>query len=142
MNIFKKVGNWITSLFNQESANPNRPHRIRYPSPPVYFDRTIYVAKPPKNEDIETARIYCVAPANKTKWILFCCPCECGNVITLSLQNIHKPFWLLKKEISGRPSLHPSIWRERGCFSHFWIRDGRVYWCAGTGRHPNSRAIS
>jgi hypothetical protein len=34
------------------------------------------------------------------------------------------------KDARGRPTLRPSVWLRTGCRSHFWIRDGRVEWCA------------
>ncbi|WP_414144281.1 DUF6527 family protein [Burkholderia territorii] len=59
---------------------------------------------------------------------MFRCPCPCSETITLSLQKVHKPHWNLQATIDGRGTLYPSVWRTQGCRSHFWIRDGRVYW--------------
>ncbi|MDM9644782.1 DUF6527 family protein [Rhizobium sp. S163] len=30
---------------------------------------------------------------------------------------------------ADRPTLHPSVWRNSGCRSHFWVRRGRIAWC-------------
>lgn len=59
------------------------------------------------------------------------CPCGCNETITLSLMEDTKNSWRLS--FSGWPikriSLSPSIWRTKGCRSHFFIRRGRVEWC-------------
>ncbi|WP_368356434.1 DUF6527 family protein [Acidithiobacillus ferruginosus] len=77
--------------------------------------------------------------ADKPKWALFKCPCRCGDVVTLSLQPVHRPHWRLTRTLTGRPTLYPSVWRDKGCLSHFWLRDGRVSWCADTGSSPDLR---
>lgn len=57
------------------------------------------------------------------------CPCGCGDVIELLLTHDVKPRWDLQIDDRNRPTLHPSIWRNTGCRSHFWVRDGRIHWC-------------
>jgi len=55
------------------------------------------------------------------------CPCGCGDTITLNLIGSH-PVWCTVTGQSGMVSLHPSIHRQTGCRSHYWIRDGIVSW--------------
>ncbi|WP_420542275.1 DUF6527 family protein [Sedimenticola selenatireducens] len=110
--------------------------------PPVHFARITSVQKPPKNEEIEERTLYYVAPSGKPKWSLFQCPCGCGSVVTLSLQAVHTPQWRLTKSVSGHPTLHPSVWRDKGCLSHFWVKEGRVFWCPDTGTHPDLRRFN
>lgn len=57
------------------------------------------------------------------------CPCGCGEVIELLVLAEAKPRWDVTIDASGRPTLSPSVWRQKGCRSHFWIRSGRVHWC-------------
>ena len=57
------------------------------------------------------------------------CPCGCGETIELLLIREAKPRWDLLIDRLGRPSLKPSVWRQHGCRSHFWLRRGRVEWC-------------
>jgi hypothetical protein len=38
------------------------------------------------------------------------------------------PSWIACGATGDRASLHPSIWRIRGCRSHFFIKDGRIIW--------------
>ncbi|WP_425478052.1 DUF6527 family protein [Novilysobacter spongiicola] len=55
------------------------------------------------------------------------CPCGCGEVIELTLSRDVKPRWDLRGS-RRKPTLHPSVWRNVGCRSHFWVRGGRVIW--------------
>lgn len=57
------------------------------------------------------------------------CPCGCGDTIELMLIREAKPRWDLRADAKNLPTLHPSVWRNTGCRSHFWLRDGRVTWC-------------
>jgi hypothetical protein len=57
------------------------------------------------------------------------CPCRCGATIEMLVVEGAKPRWDIEVDDKGRPSLRPSIWRNTGCRSHFWIRSGRVVWC-------------
>lgn len=61
-------------------------------------------------------------------WVaVMMCPCGCGDVIELSLSPASKTHWTLS--IDGhRPTLYPSVWRNTGCRSHFWVQRGRVRW--------------
>lgn len=57
------------------------------------------------------------------------CPCGCGEVIELMLLEEARPRWDLKTDENNRPTLHPSVWRRKGCRSHFWVRKGHIFWC-------------
>lgn len=57
------------------------------------------------------------------------CPCGCGHVIELLVVAEAKPRWDVIVDAKGRPTISPSVWLRKGCRSHFWIREGRVYWC-------------
>ncbi len=104
--------------------------------PDVHFRSMSIVDKTPKNESVGKEDFIAVVYQNKPLWVLFRCPCGCGNVTSLSLQNIHKPNWTVKRSAAGRPTLYPSIWKNIGCCSHYWIKDGCVYWCNNTGVEP------
>jgi Family of unknown function (DUF6527) len=107
--------------------------------PPITFSEIQAVDKPPSNGDVQEKSLYFVSFKQRPKWALFQCPCGCKSIITLSLQKAHEPHWVLKNSRARRPSLNPSVWRDVGCLSHFWIDDGRVYWCEDTGSAPRSR---
>ncbi|MGE3988619.1 DUF6527 family protein [Pseudorhodoplanes sp.] len=57
------------------------------------------------------------------------CPCGCGMNIELLVIAEAKPRWDVVIDSNQRPTLRPSVWVQRGCRSHFWLRDGRVFWC-------------
>lgn len=102
--------------------------RPKYEKQDVHFNHVNILNKTPSNDAISKKDFIIVADQNKQYWALFRCPCGCGHVISLSLQKIHNPNWSVKKTLSGRPTVYPSVWQIKGCHSHFWIRDGRIYW--------------
>lgn len=57
------------------------------------------------------------------------CPCGCGERIELMILEGARPRWDVRSNRAGQPSLHPSVWRNSGCRSHFWVREGRILWC-------------
>lgn len=57
------------------------------------------------------------------------CPCGCGRTIELLVVPEAKPRWDLRTNGKNQPSLSPSVWLQKGCRSHFWLRNGRVEWC-------------
>lgn len=109
----------------------------RQPKPPVLFAAITDVTSPPLNASIIPGVFYRVMLRDKPRWALFLCPCGCRAVITLSLQQAHRPRWHVNPSTEYRPVLRPSVWRDVGCFSHFWVNDGRIYWCHDTGVSPN-----
>lgn len=61
------------------------------------------------------------------------CPCGCGRTLHLNLLPDERPCWTLTLHSDGTSTLHPSVWRQKDCRSHFWFRHGRVVWCAEEG---------
>lgn len=57
------------------------------------------------------------------------CPCGCGATIELMTLPGANPRWSVQVDEAGRPTLYPSVWRQKGCRSHFWVRHGRIQWC-------------
>lgn len=57
------------------------------------------------------------------------CPCGCGDVIELNLLKQASPCWSVRLHADGSVSLVPSVWRSKGCRSHFLVRHGRIGWC-------------
>lgn len=58
------------------------------------------------------------------------CPCGCGDTIELPLFPEADQRWSIHINKQSRPTLHPSIWRKKGCRSHFFLREGLVMWCS------------
>ena len=122
-----RIIEWIEQLFSVQPSKKNKTKKIV--KPPILFSELTVVEKTPRNNDVEQGLFYLVYPNRKKKWVLFLCPCGCGYVITLSLKNLHNPHWRLNIGKEGRPTLYPSVWQKTECRSHFWLRDGRIYWC-------------
>ena len=57
------------------------------------------------------------------------CPCGCGEVIHLNLLPEGRPKWNYEITPDGTVTIHPSIWRTKGCRSHFFLRQGQIHWC-------------
>jgi len=57
------------------------------------------------------------------------CPCGCGAVLSMNLQNDFRPCWRATVFRDKTISLYPSVWRKVGCKSHFILRRGAVRWC-------------
>ncbi len=127
-----RVGRFLTDLWD-----PRASWFRKRPLPPISYPTTNVVQAAPAISAILPGTIVIVAPNNRPRWVMFQCPCNCGTVITLSLQLVHKLNWKVSKSIAGRPSLRPSVWRDVGCLSHFILEDGRVYWCGNTGTSPD-----
>jgi hypothetical protein len=138
MNLRNSILGWLGALFGSPAATTEQ-EPLSPPNAPVAFTSITVVNKPPANHEVGEGKLYCVFAADKPKRTLFLCPCGCGSVVTLSLQSVHRPHWRLTKTLAGHPTLYPSIWRDTGCLSHFWLRGGRIAWCRDTGRHPDRR---
>jgi hypothetical protein len=140
MNLIKKGFEWFQNLFKHQSQPSSKKSPARS-LPPIVYPEIAVIAKPPSNAAVQKGIVYCVINNEKPKWSMFVCPCGCGETITLSVQDIHRPHWKLSRTTENLPTLHPSIWRDKGCLSHFWLKDGRVFWCSDTGTHPNLKQL-
>jgi hypothetical protein len=56
------------------------------------------------------------------------CPCGCEETIQLNLLKDVRPCWHIDELPDGSISIMPSIWRQKGCKSHFFVRDGQIEW--------------
>lgn len=80
-------------------------------------------------ESLEPSAVY-VAGEDAHMWAAaMLCPCGCGDVIELNLLKQVRPCWSVNEHVDGSVSLTPSVWRRKGCRSHFWVRRGRIVWC-------------
>ncbi|WP_375171130.1 DUF6527 family protein [Marinobacter sp.] len=136
MSWLKRLFIWFRDLNQRKNSNRPATRNCKIEEPPVVYSCIAVVTTPPKGNQLDRQTVYCVVNRQRMKWSMMSCPCGCGDSITLSLQAIHKPHWSLSQTESLRPTLYPSVWRDVGCFSHFWVRDGRVFWCADTGFPP------
>lgn len=73
-------------------------------------------------------RVYLVGEPEAPWAAAFICPCGCGELVRLSLLREDDPSWIASGSSGDLASLHPSVWRIRGCRSHFFIKAGKVIW--------------
>ena len=80
-------------------------------------------------ETLERRVLYIVEEDGYQEQAAMMCPCKCGNVLHMNLLTDERPCWTVTIHPGDTASLRPSVWRKKGCRSHFWFRRGRVYWC-------------
>lgn len=79
-------------------------------------------------DNLDRRFLYVMGDSNPWSAALLC-PCGCGETIQLSLLKTDSPSWTLRLELGGVPTLAPSVWRTKGCRSHFFVRQGSIVWC-------------
>lgn len=73
-------------------------------------------------------RLYIVEEDGFEEQVAMLCPCGRGHVLHMNLLPDERPLWHITRHEDGLATLHPSVWRQRDCRSHFWFRRGRVIW--------------
>lgn len=80
-------------------------------------------------DDLAAKSIYLVGEGAYIWFAAMMCPCGCGATLHMSLLPDGHPRWDLSRHDDGTVSLHPSVWRTKGCHSHFYLRKGLIVWC-------------
>jgi hypothetical protein len=97
--------------------------RSRQPKP----FRTLFVDEFP--DSLRPRAIYVASEPSHPWAASMLCPCGCGEVIQLNLLPQVRPCWQVQAHEDGTVSITPSVWRQKGCGSHFFVRRGRIDWC-------------
>lgn len=114
--------NWLKRFFAQ-----SRETIYRWFVPPY---RTELVEDTlPKQLDRKT--LYVVEDDGFQEQAAMLCPCGCKRILHMNLLPDERPCWKIIQHKDGTSTLHPSVWRQKDCGSHFWFRNGRVIWCNG-----------
>lgn len=92
-------------------------------------------------DSLAPARLYLIGDPPRPWSAAMLCPCGCAATIQLSLVAKDKPSWQVRRHFYGSVTLRPSIWRTRGCRSHFHLRHGRIVWSRSAASQP-SRTIN
>jgi len=109
MNWLQSFGEWFRGLFGGEQWVG----QTGEDTPDQLSDRTVYL----------------IGDEGSKPWAaVMLCPCGCKEVIQLSLIEDDNPSWRVRLGDKRRVTLHPSVWRVRGCRSHFFVREGRILW--------------
>lgn len=77
--------------------------------------------------ELRQRKLVIVGSPEKSKWLRFACPCQCGDEIALNLMPTHSPRWKIEFHDDETLSVHPSVDATK-CGSHFWIRKSRIDW--------------
>lgn len=86
----------------------------------------LYVEDLPEN--VKSKTIYIVG-SNESPWLIaFNCPCGCQNLIQLNLLKDADPCWSYRISPKGKINISPSVWRTKGCKSHFFVHKGKIDW--------------
>lgn len=101
---------------------------------PQFVARVVH--EHPPEDAIEAGVVYVVGGPGYQKWAVFRCPGNEYEIIQLALMKKYRPRWKVVIDFLERPTIYPSILQLKGSFAHFWVRNGRVEWCADTGKHP------
>jgi hypothetical protein len=121
----KKVNDEISKI-ERESLKVNTRKKIETRSfnSPIDF---VYERKEDKPDKINSGVIYIVGDLDYEWLIVFQCPCGCNAIVQLNLLKDASPCWKFRFR-NNLISLSPSISREIGCHSHFFITEGKVNW--------------
>jgi len=79
-------------------------------------------------DEVQSGRVYLIGDPGVPWSAALVCPCGCGEVIRLSLIPDDRPRWRATTHEDGLVTLEPSVWRIKGCRSHFLLQRGRVVW--------------
>ena len=100
---------------------------------PAYQTRIVDEALPPR---LKRRVLFIVQEDGFEEQAAMMCPCGCRRVLHLNLLPDERPCWRVTQHEDGTASLHPSVWRKKGCQSHFWFRRGRVQWVRSSAGLP------
>lgn len=96
----------------------------------------VLVPEHPDPETMKAGILYVVGGSGYRKWAYFRCPADHDEIIQLSLMPERRPRWTVTTDFLGRPTIHPSVRQLEGSYAHFWVRKGRIDWCADSGQKP------
>jgi hypothetical protein len=91
---------------------------------------------------LRSKAIYVVQEDGYLEQATMVCPCGCGSVLHMNLLEDERPCWRVTQHPDGTATLFPSVWRKRGCRSHFWLRHGRVEWVRSLSGLPEQTPLS
>jgi Family of unknown function (DUF6527) len=72
--------------------------------------------------------VYVLLEDNEPWQASMLCPCGCGAILDMNLLPDDRPVWSIDVDTNRVVSMVPSIWRQTGCHSHFFLRRGRIVW--------------
>lgn len=88
---------------------------------------TKFLDDPPTQ--IKSRTVYIIGSSNYVWSAMMKCPCGCNELIHLNLLPKGRPRWTHVIQKNKSVTLHPSVWRTKGCRSHFFLKNGAIKWC-------------
>jgi hypothetical protein len=90
---------------------------------------------------VEGGAVYLIGDSDFPWSAALVCPCGCSETIQLSLIPDDRPRWKATHHPDSTISLEPSVWRTKGCRSHFILRRGRVVWAKDLPQQHSARRL-
>jgi hypothetical protein len=91
--------------------------------------RKVIIINQQPDKSIPNKTLIVVMGRNEPKWLIFKCPCGCGEVLRIPLMKSYNPHWDIYKEANSTITVFPSInIKKPGCGAHFWVRNNKVQW--------------
>jgi hypothetical protein len=122
MRWLKTLWRWLLGLFRGKRPPPQ---------PALRAERADDIP-----DQVAPGTVYVVGEGEHHWAAVMLCPCGCGETIQLNLLPDARPRWRVTLHEDGTATLWPSVWRVRGCGSHFFVRRGWVDWCRGGADTP------
>jgi hypothetical protein len=132
LNWFWKWLSWLVQWI--QSVVSFKPQRQRTKTLKRKPQRFAYARVDEFPDSLKSATVYVSGERGHAWAAALICPCGCGEVIELNLLKQVRPCWDIEEHQDGSVSLMPSVWRQKGCGSHFFVRRGRIDWCLDTVR--------
>lgn len=73
-------------------------------------------------------RLYVTQQQGEPAFGCLVCPCGCGDTLQLRFFGERRPRWSVTWDLRHKPTVTPSVWRQSGCRSHFYLDAGRIRW--------------
>lgn len=117
MKLLRRIRHWMRYLFSSKSKTKKSSGRY------FQFVRTNEIP-----EKLDPTLIYILNEGLMDEALYFKCPCNCDSNIELNLLKDSSPLWNYYITKQNQITISPSVWRNTGCRSHFFIRSGNVVW--------------
>jgi hypothetical protein len=85
----------------------------------------VFVAECPDADEMTSSLLMVEKRDGHLKWAHLQCP-RCGDHIQLPLAGRER--WSIAIDFLRRPTLAPSVWENKACGAHFFVRKGDTRW--------------
>ena len=117
LHLVKRLLLWLKQTWAQVHERSSRPRPLRATHAEDLPDQ------------IKKGVVYLIGENDCIWCAALICPCGCGATIQLNTLADVRPQWKVTEHPNKTVSLHPSVWRQVGCRSHFFVRRGLIEWC-------------